>query len=125
MNSITYTSISLSWGYPRESAVLTSEVVWYEVISSDDPIHETEDMTSGSGASSSGIYEEEYHGGTRSGTSGTIDSLTTSYTLENLESNTSYKITITVNNRAGSTVSNAITVTTGIIKATTTKYGGA
>ena len=44
-----------------------------------------------------------------SGTSGSITS--TSYTIQELESNTVYSVTVTVTNAAGSTVSQPIIIT--------------
>ena len=81
MTSITVASISLSWSVPSGSVVASYEVMW--------------------GALSSGDGD--------SGTSGSITS--TSYTIDELESNTVYSVTVTVTNAAGTTVSQPIIIT--------------
>ena len=86
VTSTTATSISLSWSVPSGSVVTSYEVMW-RVLSSGD--------------------EANDNGG--SGTSGSITS--TSYTLQELESNTVYSVTVTVTNAAGSTVSQPIIIT--------------
>ena len=82
VTSISSTSISLSWSVPSGSVVTSYEVMWRALSSGDDD------------------------GG--SGTSGSITS--TSYTIQELESNTVYSVTVTVTNAAGSTVSQPIII---------------
>ena len=86
VTSITSTSISLSWSVPSSSVVTRYEVMW-QALSSGDQANDD--------------------GG--SGTSGSITS--TSYTIQELESNTVYSVTVTVTNVAGSTVSQPIIIT--------------
>ena len=86
VTSITATSISLSWSVPSGSVVTSYEVMWQ--------------------ALSSGDEDNDDEG---SGTSGSITS--TSYTIQELESNTVYSVTVTVTNAAGSTVSHPIIIT--------------
>ena len=86
MTSITSTSISLSWSVPSGSVVTSYEVTWQA-------------LSSGDQANNDGD----------SGTSGSITS--TSYTIQELESNTVYSVTVTVTNVAGSTVSQPIIIT--------------
>ena len=86
VSSISSTSISLSWGLPSGSVVTSYEVMWRALSSGD---------------------EANDDGG--SGTSGSITS--TSYTIQELESNTVYSVTVTVTNAAGSTVSQPIIIT--------------
>ena len=81
MTTITATSISLSWSIPSGSVVTSYEVMWRALSTNDD-------------------------GG--SGTSGSITS--TSYTIQELESNTVYSVTVTVTNAAGSTISHPIII---------------
>ena len=84
VTSTTSTSISLSWSVPSGSVVTSYEVMWQALSSGDDD------------------------GG--SGTSGSITS--TSYTIQELGSNTVYSVTVTVTNAAGgSTVSQPIIIT--------------
>ena len=83
VTSITSTSISLSWSVPSGSVVTSYEVMWRAISSGD---------------------EANDDGG--SGTSGSITS--TSYTIQELESNTIYNITITAINAAGIAVSQPI-----------------
>ena len=85
VTSITATSISLSWSVPSGSVVTSYEVMWQALSSGD---------------------EANDDGG--SGTSGSITS--TSYTIQELESNTIYSVTVTVINAAGSTVSQPIII---------------
>ena len=87
VTSITSTSISLSWSVPSGSVVTSYEVMWQALSSGDDD------------------------GG--SGTSGSITS--TSYTIQELESNTVYSVTVTVTNAAGSTVSQPIIISSMIV----------
>ena len=86
VTSITSTSISLSWSLPSDSVVTSYEVMWRA-------------LSSGDEANDDG----------RSGTSGSITS--TSYTIQELESNIVYSVTVTVTNAAGSTVSQPIIIT--------------
>ena len=87
--SIEATSISLSWSVPSDSVVASSEVVWGVAVSS------------GGGD------------GTGERTSGNLNG--NSYTLESLESDTLYTITIMLlSDVAGSTDSQPIFVSTGI-----------
>ena len=81
VTAITSTSISLVWSVPSGSVVTSYEVMWQA-------------LSSGDGGS---------------GTSGSITS--TSYTIQDLESNTVYTVTVTVTNPAGSTVSQPIIIT--------------
>ena len=83
VTSTTSTSISLLWSVPNGSDVTSYEVMWQALSSGDDD------------------------GG--SVTSGSITS--TSYTIQELESNTVYSVTVTVTNAAGSTVSQPIIIT--------------
>ena len=76
-------SISLSWSVPSGSVVTSYEVMWRALSSGD---------------------EANDDGG--SGTSGSITS--TSYTVQELESNTIYNITVTVINAAGIAVSQPV-----------------
>ena len=85
VTSITSTSISLSWSVPSGSVVKSYEVMWQALSSGD---------------------EANDDGG--SGSSGSITS--TSYTIQELESNTVYSVTVTVTNAAGSTVSQPIII---------------
>ena len=85
VTSITATSISLSWSVPSGSVVTSYKVIWRALSSGD---------------------EANDDGG--SGTSGSITS--TSYTIQELESNTVYSVTVTVTNAAGSTVSQPIII---------------
>ena len=85
VTTTTATSISLFWSVPSGSEVTSSEVMWRVISSSDD----------GSSSTSS---------------SGSIAS--TSYTIQELETNTLYLITVTVTNAAGSTVSQPVIITT-------------
>ena len=85
--SITATSISLSWRVPTDQRVTSSEVMW---------------QTSSSSGPTTRAESE--------GTSGSITD--TSYTIEGLESNTTYIITVTVTNVAGSTTSPPLNITT-------------
>ena len=82
VTSITSTSISLSWSVPSGSVVTSYEVMWRTLSSNDD---------GGSGSSCS------------------ITS--TSHSIQELESNTVYSVTVTVTNVAGSTVSQPIIIT--------------
>ena len=82
VTSITSTSISLSWSVPSGSVVTSYEVMWRQLSSNDDR---------------------------ESGISGSIAS--TSYTIQELKSNTVYSVTVTVSNAAGSTVSQPIIIT--------------
>ena len=82
VTSITSTSISLSWSVPSGSVVTSYEVMWRALSSNDDR---------------------------ESGTSGSITS--TSHSIQELESNTVYSVTVTVTNVAGSTVSQTIIIT--------------
>ena len=82
VTSITPTSISLSWSVPSGTVVTSYEVMWRVLGSGDDD------------------------GG--SGTSGNITS--TSYTIQGLESNTVYSVTVNVTNAAGSTVTQPIII---------------
>ena len=86
VTSITATSISLSWCLSSGSVVTSYEVMWRALSSGD---------------------EANDDGG--SGTSGSMTS--TSYTIQELESNTVYSVTVTVTNAAGSTVSQPIIIT--------------
>ena len=83
VTSTTATSISLSWSVPSGSEVTSYEVMWRA-------------LSSGDKANDDG----------GSGTSGSITS--TSYTIQELESNTVYNITVTVTNAAGIAVSQPI-----------------
>ena len=85
VTSITSTSISLSWSVPSGSVVTSYEVMWRALSSGD---------------------EANDDGGSE--TSGSITS--TSYTIQELESNTVYSVTVTVTNAAGSTVSQPIII---------------
>ena len=85
VTSITFTSISLSWSIPNGS-VMTSYAVMWRALNSGDVTNDD--------------------GGSR--TSGSITS--TSYTIQELESNTVYSVTVTVTNAAGSTVSQPIII---------------
>ena len=89
--SVTATSISLSWSLPSGSEVTSYEVMWHSLGSGDDD------------------------GG--SGTSGSITS--TSYTIQELESNTVYSVRVTVTNAAGSTVSQPIIIYSMIVSTNT------
>ena len=82
VTSITSTSISLSWSVPSGSVVTSYEVMWRALSSND---------------------------GGGSGSSGSITS--TSHSIQELESNTVYSVTVTVTNVAGSTVSQPIIIT--------------
>ena len=114
----TDTSISLSWA----SIMLVEdsyEVKWEEVSNdgSSNSASETEDDDDGSGISESTggdptIMTDD--GDEESGTSGS--NTDTSYTIEDLKSNTTYIITVTVTNAAGNRVSHPIRITTGKIK---------
>ena len=86
VTSITSTSISLSWSVPSGSVVTSYEVMWRALSRGD---------------------EANDDGG--SGTSGSITS--TSYTIQELESNTIYSVSVTVTNIAGTTVSQPINIT--------------
>ena len=86
VTSISSTSISLSWSVPSGSVVTSYEVIWRALSSGD---------------------EANDDGG--SGTSGSITS--TSYTIQELESNTVYSVTVTVTNASGSTVSQPVIIT--------------
>ena len=88
LGTITATSISLSWSVPRDQMVTTSEVMW---------------QTSSNGGPTARAESE--------GTSSIITD--TSYTIVDLESSTTYIITVTVTNAAGSTTSSPLMVTTG------------
>ena len=92
VTGITVTSISLSWSVPSSSLVTSSEVMW-QLFSSG----------GGSGSTSEAADDDG---------SGTSGSITSSYTIQELESGTNYSITVTVTNAAGSTVSHPILVTT-------------
>ena len=85
VTSTTSTSISLSWSVPSGSVMTSYEVMWRALSSGD---------------------EANDDGG--SGTSGSITS--TSYTIQELESNTVYSVTVTVTSAAGSTVSQPIII---------------
>ena len=85
--SITTTSISFSWSVPTNQMVTSSEVMW---------------QASSSGGPTTRAESE--------GSSGRITD--TSYTIEDLESSTTYIITVTVTNVAGSTTSQPLMVTT-------------
>ena len=85
VTSITSTSISLFWSVSSGSVVTSYEVMW-RVLSSGDEANDDR----------------------RSRTSDSITS--TSYTIEELESNTVYSVTVTVTNAAGSTVSQPIII---------------
>ena len=87
MGVITATSVTLSWSVPNDQRVTSSEVMW---------------RTSSSGGPTTRAESE--------GTSGNITG--TSYTIEGLESSTTYIITVTVTNVAGSTTSPPLMVTT-------------
>ena len=98
VTSITATSISLSWSVPSSSVVTSYEVMW-RALSSGDEANDHDD------------------GGSE--TSGSISS--TSYTIQELESNTIYNITIIVTNAAGSSISQPI-ITSSMIVSTNTLY---
>ena len=102
--SSTAASISLSWA-STGSVVDSYEVKWRK-IGSTTADEEDNDGTSGStGGDSTGMPGDE-----ESGTSGSITD--TSYTIKELTKCTSYVITVTVTNAAGSTVSHPIRITT-------------
>ena len=90
VTSITATFISLSWSVPSGSVVTSYEVMWRALSSGD---------------------EASDDGG--SGTSGSITS--TSYTIQELESNTVCSVTVAVTNAAGSTITHPITIPRMII----------
>ena len=98
VTSITPTSISLSWSVPSGTVVTSYEVMWRGLSSGD---------------------EANDHDDGASGTSGSITS--TSYTIQELESNTIYNITVTVTNAAGSAISQPI-ITSTMIVSTNTLY---
>ena len=123
VRAVTATSISLSWTFPSGSVVTSSEVLWQEsgdVNSTDEAMDDN--SGSGSGSGSDGVH----HSGTGSGRlmaegkdgdghgqrSGSI--LSNSYTLGDLESDTSYRVTITASNGAGTTFSPPIIITTSM-----------
>ena len=87
VGTITAIFISLSWSVPTDQMVTSSEVMWRV-------------------ASSGSLTTNGEH----DGTSGSITD--TSYTIEGLRSSTSYLITVTVTNVAGSTTSSPVMVTT-------------
>ena len=86
VTSVTATSISLSWSVLSGSVVTSYEVMW-QVLSSGDEANDDGE----------------------SGASGSITS--TSYTIQEMESNTVYSVTVTVTNAAGSTISQPIIIT--------------
>ena len=90
MDTITVTSISLSWRVSSDSVVTSSEVTW---------------RTSSNGGFNTRAESKE--------TSGSITA--TNYTIEELKSSTIYNITVTVTNVAGSTDSQPIIVSTGTV----------
>ena len=90
--SVTATSISLSWSVPNGTVVSSYEVKW-QVLNN----------TSGSAI-------QNKDGG--SGTSGRIAS--NSHTIEGLEMNTTYNITVTVNTAFQNTGSQSIITFTGL-----------
>ena len=90
--SNTAISISLSWSVPRGSVVVTYEVMWQE-LSSDGGINFT---------------------------SGSIND--TNYTIEALQSTTTYNITVTVTNTFGTAHSHPIIISTGTAKITLWLY---
>ena len=102
--SITATYILLSWSYSNDSVVEYSEVTWTEV-----------DCTADNGQNSgwnSGIGKGKTSGDDRgSGASGRI--YTNTYNMEGLTSNTSYSIVVAATNRAGSIMTQPVTVGTG------------
>ena len=67
-------------------------------------------VPSGSVVTSSEVMWREASSGTSEGTSGSLTD--TSYTIDQLESNTDYTITVTVSNTAGSTDSQPIIIST-------------
>ena len=97
MDSImtTPTTISLSWSVPSSSVVTSYEVMWQK------------SSSSSAGSSSPSTRAED-----GVGTSGEISDGSTSYTIVGLESETLYSITVRVNNPAGSSDSQPISVST-------------
>ena len=67
-------------------------------------------VPSGSVVTSSEVMWREASSGTSEGTSGSLTD--TSYTIDQLESNTDYNVTVTVSNTAGSTDSQPIIIST-------------
>ena len=70
-------------------------------------------VPSGSVVTSSEVMWREASSGTSEGTSGRLTD--TSYTIDQLESNTIYNITVTVSNTVGSTDSQPVIISTSII----------
>ena len=91
----TPTTISLSWSVPSSSVVTSYEVMWQK-----------------SSSSSAGSNSPSTRAEDGVGTSGEISDGSTSYTIEGLESDTLYSITVRVTNPAGSNVSQPISVST-------------
>jgi len=87
VSSTTATTISLSWSVPSGSVVDSYEVIWER--------------------DTSGECPDENEGST------TITDDSTSYTITGLEEDSSYTITITATNAAGSAVSDPVTGMTG------------
>ena len=87
MSSTTATTISLSWSVPSGSVVDSYEVMWERDTSGECP-DEDED-------------------------SATITDGSTSYTITGLEEDSSYTITVTATNAAGSAASEPVTGMTG------------
>ena len=81
-------------------------------INSTTETEDNDDDRSGGTSGSAGGDPTGMWGDEESGTSGSITD--TSYTIENLTNGTSYIITVTVTNVAGSTASHPIGITTGI-----------
>ena len=91
VTSITTSAISLSWSVPSGVVANSYEVMWQALSDSNgSPIGDDEGL---------------------SGTGGSINS--TSYTVEGLESNTVYNITVTVNTAFQSSGSESIITFTG------------
>ena len=89
MSATTATTISLSWSVPSGSVVDSYEVVWER--------------------DTSGECPDEDEG------SATITDGSTSYTITRLEEDSSYTITVTATNAAGSAVSDPVNAKTKII----------
>ena len=87
VSSTTATTISLSWSVPSGSVVDSYEVVWER--------------------DTSGECPDEDEG------SATITDGSTSYTITGLEEDSSYTITVTATNAAGSAASDPVTGMTG------------
>ena len=106
--SATSTSISLSWSVSSDSVVISYEVM-RRALSSGTIDNDDDSGTTGStGGDLTTIADSG------SETSGSITD--TNYTMEGLKSSTSYVITVTVTNAAGSRVSHPIRITTGKIQ---------